>query len=337
MDDVGRRRASASEGRRRKKRTRTRDSDAFVDFTELAERDARLASHASWETLEDGTRRATIDFTSWEATRALTGAILAVRHGARGWDVPEGHLVPTTTNRRRYVEWIERLLAVSAPEGVKGGEGVVGLDVGTGASVIYPLIGASTRGWRFVGTDVTDEALRSARENVERNPHLEALIEIRDARDENGGRANVFRGVVREGETFAFSMCNPPFFESMEEAGKNPNTACGGTEIEMVCEGGEEAFVKRMFNESLEMKHAVHWFTTMCGKKSTMTKMRALFHVLRVPAIRTTELVHGKTSRWCIAWSWSKEAAANANVPLPDPERLAKVAKFVREQTASTK
>ena len=62
-------------------------------------------------------------------------------------------------------------------------------------------------------------------------------------------------------------MCNPPFFETMDEAGRNPNTACGGAATEMVCPGGEEAFVKRIFADSLAMKDSIHWFTTMCGKK----------------------------------------------------------------------
>ena len=31
-----------------------------------------------------------------------------------------------------------------------------------------------------------------------------------------------------EGETFSFSMSNPPFFEAIEEAGKNPKTAFSG-------------------------------------------------------------------------------------------------------------
>ena len=126
---------------------------------------------------------------------------------------------------------------------------------------------------------------------------------------------------MRDGETFTFCMCNPPFFETMDEAGRNPNTACGGTATEMVFPGGEEAFVKKIFADSLTMKDSIHWFTTMCGKKSTMTKTRSFLHTHRVPAIRTTELSHGKTSRWCIAWSFSKDAASKALVPLPeDPD-----------------
>jgi 23S rRNA (adenine1618-N6)-methyltransferase len=121
-------------------------------------------------------------------------------------------------------------------------------------------------------------------------------------------------------------MCNPPFFETMDEAGGNPNTAFGGVATEMVFPGGEYAFVKKMFADSLTMRDSIHWFTTMCGKKSTMTKMRACLHAHRVPAVRTTELLHGKTSRWCIAWSFSKDAASKALVPLPEDPIEAKTA-----------
>lgn len=310
------------------------------DFEALARADEAFAAVVTRRTCaKTGKTTYGVDFTDWTSTKALTGAILRVEHGVAGWDVPRGHLVPTATNRTRYLEWLEKLYRLSSPSEACGDEnaGVARvLDVGTGASVIYPLLGASTFGWRFVGTDVTDEALESARENLRKNPHLEPLIEIRDARDEDGSRDRILRGVVEEGERFTFCMCNPPFFESMEDAGLNPNTACGGTEIEMVCPGGEEAFVKRMFADSLEMKESIHWFTTMCGKKSTMTKMRSLFHATRVPAVRTTELVHGKTSRWCIAWSFSKDAASKANVPLPDVEKLKKVAKTLEKRGETT-
>ena len=49
-------------------------------------------------------------------------------------------------------------------------------------------------------------------------------------------------------------MCNPPFFTSMEEAGQNPATAFEGTAAEMVCPGGELAFVMQMVADSLKLK-----------------------------------------------------------------------------------
>lgn len=58
----------------------------------------------------------------------------------------------------------------------------------------------------------------------------------------------------QEGDTFTFTMCNPPFFASMEEAGQNSATAFSGTAAEMVCPGGEMSFVTRMVSDSLALQ-----------------------------------------------------------------------------------
>lgn len=130
--------------------------------------------------------------------------------------------------------------------------------------------------------DVTDVALEWAEKNVNSNPHLSELIEIRKASSDSllvlsettldVGRVtgevvetfaselkkddNVLIGVVRDDEHFDFCMCNPPFFESMEEAGLNPKTACGGTPEEMVCPGGERAFIMRIIDDSVVLKQS---------------------------------------------------------------------------------
>ena len=40
---------------------------------------------------------------------------------------------------------------------------------GTGASCVYPLLGAKLNGWRFLATEIDEEAVRFASENVSRN------------------------------------------------------------------------------------------------------------------------------------------------------------------------
>lgn len=55
---------------------------------------------------------------------------------------------------------------------------VVGLDIGCGANLIYPLLGAAVHGWKFVAVDVTDVAMAGARANAALNPHLVHLIEV---------------------------------------------------------------------------------------------------------------------------------------------------------------
>jgi hypothetical protein len=129
----------------------------------------------------------------------------------------------------------------------------------------------------------------------------------------------LLRGVLRPGERFAFTMCNPPFFEDIAEAGRNPRTACGGSTAEMVCAGGEGAFVARHIAESATpaLRHAVHWFTTMCGKKATLRASVAALRAARAPAVRTTVFSQGRTQRWGLAWSWSVAAGAAERAPLP--------------------
>lgn len=69
----------------------------------------------------------------------------------------------------------------------------------------------------------------------------------------------ILLGVVKDGEVFDFCMCNPPFFETMEEAGLNPKMSCGGTPEEMVCCGGEHAFITRIIEDSTKLKHAIRY------------------------------------------------------------------------------
>lgn len=141
-------------------------------------------------------------------------------------------------------------------------------------------------------SDFTVVALEWAEKNVKSNPHISDLIEIRDSKvlpqcsfvsevenreteiaipeeaeisatvqsdypvDGNKSYIGpaVLLGVVKENETFDFCMSNPPFFETFEESGLNPKTSCGGTPEEMVCNGGEQAFVSRIIEDSAVLR-----------------------------------------------------------------------------------
>lgn len=73
----------------------------------------------------------------------------------------------------------------------------------------------------------------------------------------------ILLGVVRDGEKFDFCMCNPPFFETMGEAGLNPKTSCGGTLAEMVCPGGERAFISQIIEDSVALKQTFRYFPSL--------------------------------------------------------------------------
>jgi 23S rRNA (adenine1618-N6)-methyltransferase len=65
-------------------------------------------------------------------------------------------LVPLATNtsqvpnRHNYILWLKDLMDTTSYK--QPGRELCGLDVGTGASCIYPLLGTAQRPWRFVAT-----------------------------------------------------------------------------------------------------------------------------------------------------------------------------------------
>ncbi|CAD6248302.1 unnamed protein product [Miscanthus lutarioriparius] len=268
---------------------RNRYAAAAPDFAALAE---LYPSFRPFVSVTDR-GRASVDFTDFSATRELTRVLLLHDHGVNWW-IPDGQLCPTVPNRSNYIHWIEDLLSSDLiPPISSSSERVKGFDIGTGANCIYPLIGASLLGWTFVGSDITNVALEWAKKNVESNPRLAELIEIRNANVPSSESETVVRegarekilepaedvampkphilvGVVNESESFDFCMCNPPFFESIEEAGLNPKTSCGGTAEEMVCPGGELAFATQIIEDSVSLKNSFRWFTSMIGRKANL-------------------------------------------------------------------
>ncbi|KAK9805663.1 hypothetical protein WJX72_010774 [[Myrmecia] bisecta] len=287
---------------------RNRYADAEPDFAALSQQYPSLQPYVAVHANGSGS----IDFTDLQASRELTRVLLLHDFGI-DWAIPPGQLIPPVTNRANYIHWLEDLLQLSSPAGQAR---VLGLDIGCGANLIYPLLGAAINGWCFVGVDVTDVAIDWAQRNVNANPHLARLIHIRKLPHTSGLNAGVLLPAVQEGETFAFCMCNPPFFESMEEAGQNPSTAFSGTADEMVCPGGELAFVSQMVHDSVQLGKRVHWYTSMVGKKATLKALRKLLHSCHVTALRTTEFFQGRTSRWALAWSFAVDPNL-ASKPLP--------------------
>ncbi|KAG7641519.1 unnamed protein product [Arabidopsis thaliana] len=284
--------------------------------------------------------RARIDWTDYNATRELTRVLLLHDHGVNWW-IPDGQLCPTVPNRSNYIHWINDLLSSGIIQSLGGdGSKVKGFDIGTGANCIYPLLGASLFGWSFVGSDFTVVALEWAEKNVQSNPHFSDLIEIRDSKvppqcssvpeventesektiqeeaeisatvksDYHDNKSfiepAVLLGVVKENETFDFCMSNPPFFETFEEAGLNPKTSCGGTPEEMVCNGGEQAFVSRIIEDSAVLRQRFRWYTSMLGKKANLKLLISKLWEVGVTIVKTTEFVQGQTSRWGLAWSF---------------------------------
>lgn len=111
-----------------------------------------------------------MDFKNLEALRTLS-IILLKRDFDLNVHFPSSRLVPTIPLRLNYILFIEDLLNLVNENGC-----INGLDIGTGASCVYPLIAAKKNGWTMVGTDINSDSVHCAQQNVTSN-NLNDLVE----------------------------------------------------------------------------------------------------------------------------------------------------------------
>jgi 23S rRNA (adenine1618-N6)-methyltransferase len=283
------------------------------DFADLAKYAPGLSDH--FVTTPDG--RASLDFTSPQAVRLLNKALLVRDYGLKHWDIPEGNLCPGVPGRLDYVHAINDLLKDNMARPQDAGKGKkqfsFGLDIGTGASLIYPILGLKEYGWRMVGTDVDATSLKVATAIAQFNPGLKDGIIVRKQPDQRA----VFRNVVLPNEYFDFTMCNPPFFASAEAANAaaqlkweklgvktshSPTLNFGGQANELWTEGGEPAFLRRMIQESTEFAGQVGWFTTLVSKKGYLKIATQEFQRLGITETKTIGIGRGGKLRRVVCW-----------------------------------
>lgn len=281
------------------------------DFSRLIAANAELAAHVRPNPYGD----ASIDYADPAAVTALNRALMISEYGLRDWQLPPGYLCPAIPGRSDYLHYLADLLAIGNPEDVPRGPSVRVLDIGVGANGIYPLVGASEYGWRFVGTDIDPVACRSARALVAANPSVADLIDIR----RQTSPMKCFTGVIAAGEHFAASMCNPPFHASAEEAaagtrrkrrnlGGSSKAArplnFGGQARELWCEGGESGFVQRMIAESARCQDRCRWFTTLVSKSAHLPAFHAALGRVRAADVRVIAMAQGQKQSRILAWTF---------------------------------
>lgn len=237
-----------------------------------------------------------IDWKDKDALRELTRCLLIKDFHLVYWDIPDGFLIPTITSRCNYINWIHDLVSDQ-------GKSIRGVDIGTGANCIYPLLGHQLYGWEFVASDVNEEALKVA-EKIVRENSLEDSIRL--VKQENG--SDIFQNIIKGiKDKFHFTMCNPPFFETGMNKKDNPNTVREYNEHEVYYPGGELGFITKMIEESITYKDNVIWFTTLVGLKSNLEK---IYNILKecshVQLVRQTVFYQGKLVRWGIAWTFQR-------------------------------
>ncbi|OOY05978.1 23S rRNA (adenine(1618)-N(6))-methyltransferase RlmF [Thioclava sp. F28-4] len=258
--------------------------------------------------------RMTIDFADVDAVRMLNRALLRTHYDIDFWDLPATYLCPPIPGRVDYIHYLADLLAECNNHEIPHGREIKALDIGTGASLVYPLTGQHEYGWEFTGVDIDPVSINSAAEICDRNGLNISLRRQSDPED-------IFKGVIGPDDIFHVTLCNPPFHASIEQAdkgtqrkwrnlgkGHSKKLNFGGQNAELWCPGGEIGFIARMIEQSTGFADQCLWFTSLVSKKDNLQPISRLLRKARVAESRVVEMAQGqKTSRF-IAWTYYPEA-----------------------------
>uniref|UniRef100_A0A8C9E8R9 U6 small nuclear RNA (adenine-(43)-N(6))-methyltransferase n=1 Tax=Phocoena sinus TaxID=42100 RepID=A0A8C9E8R9_PHOSS len=334
---------------------RNRYKDKPPDFAYLASKYPDFQQHVQINL----NGRVSLNFKDPEAVRALTCTLLREDFGL-SIDIPLERLIPTVPLRLNYIHWVEDLIGHQDSDKSTLRRGI---DIGTGASCIYPLLGTTLNGWYFLATEVDDMCFNYAKKNVEQNNLSDLIKDTCKAAKNLSHPACVFPAEVGQGNAllscfsshtvnkcpfhvvkvpqktllmdalkeeseiiYDFCMCNPPFFANQLEAkGVNsrnprrppPSSVNTGGITEIMAEGGELEFVKRIIHDSLQLQKRLRWYSCMLGKKCSLAPLKEELRIQGVPKVTYTEFCQGRTMRWALAWSFYDDVT----VPSPPSKR----------------
>lgn len=223
--------------------------------------------------------------------------------------LPSNRLCPPVPIRWLYVQWIQNLIETTRPDGLEPKpSSIKGLDIGVGASCVYPLLVCASRPqWRMYGTDIDVTNYQHAVHNVSLNEWDDRIKLLQTKAD-----GPLIPLDALKTDRLDFTMCNPPFFGTKEEAlatfakDQRPFAACTGADVEMITPGGEVAYVRRMIDESTILWDKVEWYTVQLGK---LTSLHAIVKMLKEEFGCRNWVVNvlqpsGQTVRWVLGWSW---------------------------------
>lgn len=263
----------------------------------------------------------TIDFSNPLAVKALNKALLQTYYDIPNWDIPKNYLCPPIPGRADYIHYIADLLAETNNGNIPTGNSVLGLDIGTGSNLIYPILGNSIYDWSFVATDIERKSIENCSKIIEANPKLIDAISLQQQTESRF----IFKNIIIPEDRFTFTTCNPPFHASAEEANKstsrkvsnlnpkekrntNPVLNFGGQNAELWCNGGEIGFVTQMIYESAKYTSQCLWFTTLVSKKENLSSIYKILKKVNAVSVKTIDMAQGQKNSRIVAWSFLSEA-----------------------------
>ena len=242
----------------------------------------------------------TIDFSNPKAVKEFNKALLSVYYNIKTWEFSDDNLCPPIPGRVDYIHYLADLIGKEKE--------VTVLDIGTGATCIYPLLGNAVYNWSFVASDIDLDSLDSAQDIIDDN-NLDAKIKLRQQFKEE----HVLKGILEKEDSFTVTMCNPPFYKSAEEArganrrksrnlGNNAVRNFSGNSNELWYIGGEKAFLHTYLYESSQYPTVSKWFTSLVSKKENVESLQKSGKKLGVKEFKVIPMTQGNKVTRIVCW-----------------------------------
>jgi 23S rRNA (adenine1618-N6)-methyltransferase len=252
----------------------------------------------------------TLDFSDAKAVKALNQALLIEDYKLAVWDIPDTNLCPAVPGRADLIHALADLLASHNNGQVPVGKNTHLLDIGTGASLIYPILAHQIYGWKATATDIDNHSVKQAKNLANFNKLPVKLKLQRNSK-------HIFKGVINPDDYYHITCCNPPFHSSLDKAhqanqrkwrnldkDKNAGLNFSGQKAELWCEGGELRFLLTMISESEQYKSNVGIFTSLVSKKQNLTPLTKQLKKLDNCHFHTVPLAHGQKVMNLLCWQF---------------------------------
>ena len=155
---------------------------------------------------------------------------------------------------------------------------------------------------------------------VASNPCLGSLIKVVEQKTPD----SMFRGIIGTSDRYDLTMCNPPFYSSMEDAlasnqrkrnnlskgvrEKKPGSLnFGGQRAELWCEGGELRFVSLMIRESVDFAEQVSWFSTLVSKSELIPAFKKELSHCGARQVEIINMSQGQKVSRLLVWSFKRK------------------------------
>ena len=256
-----------------------------------------------------------VDFFDENAVKKLNKALLQHFYNVSFWEIPQGYLCPPIPGRADYIHHMADVLSSKNDAIIPIGKNIKCLDIGTGANLIYPIIGHREYGWSFVGSDIDPKAIQSAQQIIINNPSFKDNIHLRLQKNAK----DIFKGMILINEFFDLTICNPPFHTSAKEAQTSairklsnlkhqkiidPKLNFGGQNNELWCHGGEVRFINDMMYQSRQFATSCFWFSTLVSKETTLKPILSTLKLIEAKEVKTIKMSQGNKISRIVVWTF---------------------------------